>query len=157
VARLELIDGRGEAVAIGRGDEGFEGAVVALGALGVVHRVTFDVVEAFRLHDVTSTVRFDEAIERLEEDVAGCDHFKLWWMAPLPDVIAFRYRRTSEAADDSAVRRWLKDRLLSVAVYRSLLAVGHLSGRRWVPAINRFLAREAGRPLQRIAPSHVGS
>jgi L-gulono-1,4-lactone dehydrogenase len=164
VARLELIDGRGERVVLERGGErgterandDFDGAVVALGALGVVTRVTFDVVEAFRLHDVTGTASFETVVEQLEDHLATSDHFKLWWLAPLDEVVTFRYRRTAEDANDSALRRWLKERVVSVAVYRSLVALGQLSGRRWVPAINRFLTREAGRALDRVSPSHVG-
>ncbi len=156
VARLELIDGRGERVVLARGDEAFDGAVVALGALGIVHAVTFDVVEAFRLHDVTGLVRFDEAVDQLEARVAGSDHFKLWWIAPMDEVIAFGYRRTDEAANDRRLRRWFKERVISVAVYRSLVALGLLSGRRLIPRINRFLTKEAGRSLDRISQSHIG-
>ncbi len=156
VARLDLVDGSARNVTLARGDRDFDGAVVALGALGVVHAVTFDVVPAFRLHDVTSLERFDDVIDRIDDQVAGCDHLKLWWFAPGDDVVVFRYRRTDQPANDSAVRRWFKDRVIGVAVYRSLLAAGHVSGRRWIPAINRFLTRQAGKPLDRIAPSHVG-
>lgn len=156
VARLELVDGRGELVTLARGDADFAGAVVALGALGVVTRVTFDVVPAFRLHDRTGTAGFDEIVDELDAHLAAHDHFKLWWLAPLDELVVFRYRRTEEAANDSALRRWFKERVVSVAVYRSLVALGQLSGRRLVPAINRFLSREAGRALDRISPSHVG-
>ncbi len=156
VARLELVDGTGEPILIARGDPEFPGAVVALGALGIVHAVTFDVVDAFRLHDITRLEPFAEVIERIDEHVAASDHFKVWWFVPHDDAIVFRYRRTAEPANDSAARRWFKERVISVAVYRSLLALGHLSGRRWIPGINRFLTREAGRPLDRISPSHIG-
>lgn len=156
VARLELIDGSGRAVTIARGHPDFDGAVVGLGALGIVHAVTFDVVPAFRLHDVTRLERFDDVIENIDELVVSCDHFKLWWFAPGEDVVVFRYRRTDEPANDSAARRWFKDRVIGVGAYRTLLAAGHLSRRRWIPSINRFLTSQAGRPLDRIAPSHVG-
>jgi len=49
VAALELIRGDGELVTLRRGDEGFDGAVVGLGALGVVAALTLDVVPAFEL------------------------------------------------------------------------------------------------------------
>jgi len=156
VARLQLIDGTGREVVLARGEPDFDGAVVALGALGIVHAVTFEVVPAFRLHDVTCLERFEDVIERIDEHVAGCDHFKLWWFAPSEQSVVFRYRRTDAPANDSATRRWIKDRVIGVAVYRSLLAAGHLSRRRWIPAINRFLTNQAGKPLDRIAPSHVG-
>ena len=156
VARLDLVDGRGERVRLERGDPDFDGAVVGLGALGVVHSVTFDVVDAFRLHDVTGTAPFGETIERIDELVDGCDHFKLWWFAPLDDVITFQYQRTGRPSDDRPTRRWFKDKVLGVAVYQSLVALGRLSGRRFIPALNRFLTREAGRPLERTTPSYIG-
>jgi xylitol oxidase len=49
VAALELVRADGELVCLRRGDEDFDGAVVALGALGLVARVTLDVVPAFEL------------------------------------------------------------------------------------------------------------
>lgn len=49
VSALELIRGDGELVTLRRGDEGFDGAVVGLGALGVVTALTLDVVPAFEI------------------------------------------------------------------------------------------------------------
>lgn len=156
VARLDLIDGTGRAVTLERGDPDFDGAVVGLGAAGIVHAVTFDTVPAFRLHDITRLEPFDAVIERLDEYVASCDHFKIWWFAPGEQAVVFRYRRTDEPSNDRRARRWFKERVLGVAVYRSLIAAGRLSRRRWIPAINRFLTSQAGRPLDRIVPSHIG-
>jgi L-gulonolactone oxidase len=156
VARLELVDGRGEHVTLERGHPDFDGAVVALGALGVVHAITYDVVPAFRLHDITGLRRFDDAIEHVDEIVASGDHVKLWWLAPGDDAVVFRFDRTGEPANDSRFRRWFQERVISVAVYRTLVAVGRISGRRLVPAINRFLTSQAGRPIDRIVPSHIG-
>jgi len=156
VAKLELIDGRGERVTLTRGDADFAGAVVGLGALGVVHAVTFDVVPAFRLHDLTKCEPFDEVVDQLDRHLASVDHFKVWWLCPDERAIVYRYRRTDEPANDSGFRRWVKERMVSVGVYRTLLALGQLRARRWIPGINRFLTTEAGRPLDRIVPSHIG-
>ena len=49
VAALELVCGDGSLVRLDRTDEDFDGAVVALGALGLVVRVTLDVVPEFEL------------------------------------------------------------------------------------------------------------
>jgi len=156
VARLELIDGAGDAVTLARGDADFAGAVVGLGALGIVHAVTFDVVPAFRLHDVTRLEPFDDVIERLDDYLTATDHFKLWWLCPDDQLVVYRYQRTDAESNDSRLRRWVHERVISVGVYRTLVAVGKLSGRRWIPRINRFLTSQAGKPLDRIAPSHVG-
>ncbi|MDX2086830.1 MAG: D-arabinono-1,4-lactone oxidase [Kofleriaceae bacterium] len=156
VARLELVDGRGERVTLERGHPDFAGAVVGLGALGITHAVTFDVVEAFRLHDRTCLEPFDDVIDELETHLTTNDHFKVWWFPPDERAIVYRYRRTSEPADDSALRRFLKERVVSVGVYRALLALGQLGGRRFIPRINRFLTAEAGRTLERRVASHIG-
>ncbi len=49
VAGIELIRGDGTPATLRRGDEGFDGAVVGLGALGVVTALTLDVVPAFEV------------------------------------------------------------------------------------------------------------
>src|SRR5690606_37884524 len=42
IAAIELITASGELLRITRGDDGFEGSLIALGALGVVSRITLD-------------------------------------------------------------------------------------------------------------------
>jgi xylitol oxidase len=49
VAGLELVDGRGNVVALKRGDADFEGAVVGIGALGILTAVTLEVVPRFEV------------------------------------------------------------------------------------------------------------
>lgn len=47
VAGIEFVDGRGELVRLTRGDTDFDGAVVALGALGIATRITLDIEPTF--------------------------------------------------------------------------------------------------------------
>jgi alditol oxidase len=49
VAALDVVRADGELVRLHRGDADFDGAVVSLGALGVVARLTLDVVPAFEV------------------------------------------------------------------------------------------------------------
>ena len=49
VSSLEFVDGGGKLVTLARGDAGFAGAVVGLGALGVITSLTLDVVPGFEL------------------------------------------------------------------------------------------------------------
>ena len=49
VSAIELIRGDGEPVTLRRGDPGFAGAVIGLGALGVVTALTLDVVPSFQI------------------------------------------------------------------------------------------------------------
>ena len=52
VAALELVDSSGELVELRRGEGDFDGAVVALGSLGAVTRVTLDVEPAYAVSQV---------------------------------------------------------------------------------------------------------
>lgn len=66
VRALDLVDGTGQLVSLSRADDGdrFAGAVVALGALGIVTRLTLDVQPAY---DVQQTVYLDLPFATLEE------------------------------------------------------------------------------------------
>jgi FAD/FMN-containing dehydrogenase len=56
----------------------FSGAVVALGALGVVTRLTLRVVPAYRLHERMWKAPYEEADAELDERFAGHDHFEVF-------------------------------------------------------------------------------
>ncbi|WP_312888356.1 FAD-binding protein [Nonomuraea rhodomycinica] len=89
VRGLELVTADGSLVSLERGDAGFAGAVVALGALGVVTSLTLDVVPAFELRQYVR--------EDLPRD------------APFEEVMAGGYS-VSQFTDWSSTRVWLKRR-----------------------------------------------
>lgn len=156
VVGLRLVDGQGNDRALQKGDPDFDAVVVGLGCFGVVYELTLSVVRAFQLHAITDLARWDEVVEHLDDYVSGFDHFKLWWLAPGDDVIVFKNQRTDAPRNDSDLLRWFKDDLLSVVVYRALLALERLDRPRLVPIVNRVLGREVGRRFERICKSHVG-
>src|SRR5262249_26117700 len=66
VASLDLIRADGTIRHLRRGDDDFDGAVVSLGALGVVARVELDVVPAFELRQyVFEDLPWERAVESL--------------------------------------------------------------------------------------------
>ena len=68
VRSLRLMGPDGAQVELHRGDPGFDGAVVALGALGVVTRLTLDIEPAFEVSQhVYLDVGLDEVAGRLDE------------------------------------------------------------------------------------------
>ncbi|MEV0198603.1 FAD-binding protein [Nonomuraea sp. NPDC050691] len=87
VRGLELVTADGSLVSLERGDDDFPGAVVALGALGVVTALTLDVVPAFELRQYVR--------EDLPRD------------APFGEVMAGGYS-VSQFTDWSSTRVWLK-------------------------------------------------
>ncbi len=68
VAGLELVTSAGDVVRVARGDADFDGAVVGLGALGVVTRVTLDVEPAFEVRqDVFEGLSWDVLLAHFDE------------------------------------------------------------------------------------------
>ncbi len=65
VRALEMVNGKGELIKLQRGDEGFSGAVVGLGALGIVTQLTLDIEKTF---DVRQDVFQDLPLESLQEN-----------------------------------------------------------------------------------------
>ncbi len=67
VAGLELVTASGELVTIGPIDEAFDGAVVSLGALGIVTRVTLDIEPTFDVRqDVYEGLTWTRLIENFD-------------------------------------------------------------------------------------------
>lgn len=131
----------------------FNMALVNLGCLGVISEITLNVVPAFNLHDQTYIARFDDIIDKLDELVAGTDHFKLWWFPHVEEVVVYRYTRTQQPVNDSRFRQWLFDEILSVSAYRLFLKIGNIN-RDWRRNINRNLVQKFIRPLNRIEKSY---
>ena len=131
----------------------FNACVVNLGCLGVISEITLNVTDAFTLHDYTTTIPFDEVIANLDEYLNNNDHFKLWWLPPCKDIVVFRYQRTHDKPNDSKFRVFLKDHLLSVLIYRSLVFVAKLFPVLAKP-INSFLTLNMKGPLDRIEKSY---
>lgn len=68
VAGLRLLTGEGELLDLVRGDEGFEGAVVSLGALGVVTEVTLDIRPSFDVRQrLFGGLPWDAVTDRFDE------------------------------------------------------------------------------------------
>lgn len=68
VSGLRILDGTGELVDLRRGDEGFDGAVVGLGALGVVTEVTLDIRPTYDARQrLFGGVPWDAVLGRFDE------------------------------------------------------------------------------------------
>ena len=67
VASLEIVTASGEAVTYRRGQAGFDGAVVGLGALGVVSKVTLDIQPRFEVReDIYTDLPFRTLVDNFE-------------------------------------------------------------------------------------------
>lgn len=95
VAALEIVTASGEVLTLRRGDHDFDGAVVGLGALGVVVAMTLELVPRFDIRQtVYRNLPFDTVVENFDEVMGSAYSVSLFthW--------------NSEFVDQA----WLKDR-----------------------------------------------
>jgi xylitol oxidase len=87
VSAIELVGPDGELVTLRRGDADFDGAVVALGALGLVARVTLDVVPEFELRQyVFERLPWDANLDEILDAAYSVSLFTLWTDAGIEQV-----------------------------------------------------------------------
>lgn len=86
VAAIEFIGADGELRTVARGDEDFAGSVVHLGALGVVHAVTLDLLPGFAMRQyVYEGLGLDKAVAHFDELTSAAystSLFTAWGAAP---------------------------------------------------------------------------
>jgi alditol oxidase len=133
VAALDIVGATGDLITLRRGDPGFDGAVVALGALGIVTRVTLDIEPAF-------TVRQD-AFEGLP------------WAAFLSDLDAvmsagYSVSLMTSWSGPTVTRWWIKTRIADGAGARETEATpaAHFG----VAVAARPSARDTPEAMQRL-------
>lgn len=174
VVGLALVDGRGRLLRAGEGgDEGEEGpenlldaARCALGALGVVVRVTLAAVPAFDLASAAHEVPLAEACTDLLARAASAEYFRLWWFPHTGMALDWRAERRSPSPPPpppslvDRVRAWLVDSLFGFHLLQAALAVSLLLPN-LVPAIARFWraalhGAPVDEPARSLAPSPAG-
>src|SRR5690606_30665389 len=147
VVGLELVRGDGTVVRAGEGaGPPVAGAVVGLGALGVVTEVTLQCVPAFTLHAVEDTEPLAAALASLDERVATHDHYELYWF-PYADRCLTKTNTRRTGPPEHPLPRWrrmLEDEVLTNGAYRVVNEVGRLRPG-WVPGLNRLAARALSR------------
>ena len=111
VARLEMVTADGDLVVLDRDADGdrFRGAVVSLGALGVVVGMTLDIVPAFDMRQyVYDDLAFDVLDDHFDEIFAAAYSVSLFtdWRAPIVNQVWVK-ERVGEPDEWPAGERWL--------------------------------------------------
>lgn len=88
VAGLEIVTASGDVVTLRRGEPDFDGAVVSLGALGIVTRVTLDIQPTFDVaQHVYEGLPFEAAMENLDAVTGAAYSVSMFTTWQTPDVI----------------------------------------------------------------------
>jgi xylitol oxidase len=113
VRAQQMVVPGGELVTLDRDDDGdvFDGAVVALGALGVVTRLTLDIVPAFQVRQlVYDDLDYDRLVDAFDEIVAAAYSVSVFidWRGPVRGQIWLKQRIDDpERAAGEAPQHWL--------------------------------------------------
>ncbi|MFE7358088.1 FAD-binding protein [Streptomyces sp. NPDC057543] len=113
VRALEMVTADGRTVSLGRGDADFPGAVVALGALGVVTALTLDLVPAFDVqqwvYEDLPESRFTDGFDEVMAAAYSVSVFTDWRAGPLNQV--WIKQRVDPEGPRRAPGQWLGARL----------------------------------------------
>jgi alditol oxidase len=100
VAALEFLDGTGELVRLSRADADFDGAVVSLGALGVVTRITLDIQPTFEVRqDLYNNLPWDAALAHFDAITASAYSVSLFtrWIGDTIEIAWLKSRMDEPA------------------------------------------------------------
>lgn len=112
VAGIEMVTADGDLVRLGRGDDGFDGAVVALGAIGVVTTVTLDILPAYDIRqNVYQDLPLDVVGEHFDELFSAAYSVSLFtsWNGPIVDQVWIK-RRAADPATALLGEGWFSAR-----------------------------------------------
>ena len=99
VAAIEFVDGTGELVSLRRGDDGFDGAVVNVGALGVATAVTLDIRPTFEVSQRVFTGLPWERVLAEFDAVAGSAYSVSLFTDWLGDTVAQAWLKSAVGED----------------------------------------------------------
>ena len=153
VRSMRLVDGRGRIVELGEDDGRLDAARVSIGALGVITRVTLDVVPAFNLHEQVWTLSFREALDQMHPIVERHDHVKFWWLPHTDQVQVFAADRTDEEKRPAGVAQRLDESGLLTPLFSGVIGLGNRVPEA-IPALNNLVAEVYFDEFDHVAESH---
>ncbi len=147
VRGLELVLADGSVVTCSEQErpELFAAARVGLGALGVVTAVTLQTEPLFALHAAEKAARLPAVLERLDDYVAGNDHFEFYWF---PHTEACQTKENNRVPEGvplqplPGLRSWVDDDLLANTVFGATCRFAHSA-----PGVTRRINRVVGKAL----------
>ena len=139
VVAMRLVTADGEARDFSKGSDplGFRAARVALGALGVVTRVTLRCVPLFTLRRLDRPRGLDEVLGALDELVDATDHFEFYGFPYTGRVMTRESERSERPAEPTGPwKRWLGDVVAENWVPGGIFRLGRAAPS-IIPALNR--------------------
>lgn len=155
VTALELTDARGKTHQLSREHDpaAFKAALVSVGAMGIITRLTFATVPAFNLEETKHVRPLEEVLSPSALADVDRHHSVMYgWMPGSDDVVVTQRDVTQKAPTFEAPPGPPKAGLLEVGVLRTVLGVGRAITP-LVPVMNKFMAAAINREGHRIGRS----
>jgi FAD-linked oxidoreductase len=143
---LVLADGSLATCDAGNGGDLFQAQRVALGAMGVMHRVRLSVLPAYRLRETIRVVPLEEALGAWDQLATAHRHVE-FFVFPYAGHAMLKILEPVEAGDDRPASGWLENFALQTASDLTATFPG------WAPGLQRLLTR-AMSASTRAAPAH---
>lgn len=148
VRGLTLVTAEGDFLRIDEthNSELLPGAVVGLGALGIVVEVTLQCVQAFVLHAVDAPVALDDVLPGIHERADAADHLEFYWHPHTDVALTKTQTRLPESARRHPippVQAWVDETVLSNGVFGAFCAVSRVIPA-IIPPFNRLAVRITG-------------
>jgi alditol oxidase len=118
VAGIEFLDGTGELVRLSRSDADFEGAIVSLGALGIVTRITLDIQPSFEVRqDLYNNLPWDAALAHFDAITSSAYSVSLFtrWIGETIEIAWLKSRTDAPLPPDDfygAVRQTVDQHMI---------------------------------------------
>jgi sugar-1,4-lactone oxidase-like protein len=136
---MRVINAGGKVVEIDEQNPLINAYRVSLGMLGVVSEVTLQCTDDFCLREDSAPMQFDKALDLIPELLQENDHVKFWWFPHVDHLMAYRFQRTHDKAQQqSEVLKWIEGVLIANYFFAFLLRIG-AAFPSWIPSTNRFI------------------
>jgi len=139
--RLVLADGSTLDCSARSEPEVFQAARVSLGALGVISTVTLQCVPAFTLHAVEGPGKFDEVLERFDDDTRSNEHYEFYWFPYTDACLVKANNRTDEPPrPKGSFRAWFEDEFVGNTVFGFVCRLMRAKPKR-IPRLHRLVGK----------------
>lgn len=102
----------------------FDAGRVSLGSLGIVTKMTMDIVPAYKLEYVAKKAKLQETLDRLEEYNANNRNFEFYWF-PYTNIVQNKFSNESTApVKDNQMMRYLNQHIMENGFFGLLCNVG---------------------------------
>ena len=111
----------------------FNAGRVSLGSLGIVTKMTLDVVPAYKLEYVAKKAKLSETLDRLDEYIANNRNFEFYWF-PYTNIVQNKFSNETDApVKDNQMMRYINQHIMENGFFGLLCNIGSNINNSYLP------------------------